>query len=1020
MIVLGLLPYKAPLYFLDSLNMRFEGAAPLGAAYDLVLDAGRNLSFLSFSGSIAVYDVSDPNSPALLSTVRPIPGLFVEMAYDPVSRTLWAADFYGEIHTYDVSDPSNPTEIGTLPLPFPITGLYLNGSDLYVAVTLGGVVIYDVSDPHAPAMVGSFSTPPYALDVYVDGGRAYVASDTGGIYIYDVSDPSSPAMLGSYAGGWRALAVLPYGNYLFVGADSTGLVVLDISDPSSPAEVAVYPTDGRAGRMVLSGSYLFLSDGPGGTLILDVSDPTSPRGVSYIPSPSYVLNSVPSGSYLFRNASINGLEIYEITSYEGMRELATYTYDNNVITLSLNGSYLYASVLYRGISTLDVSDPSSPVEVSLIGDSTRALTLLTSGSRLYALKYRVDSPNYYITAYSLSDPSSPSPLDSSFLPFSYPRLDMAAGDTLYIRDRGIVYLYDFTDPSSPVLISSFTTPDSSAGRLLKSGNTLFSYNPFRRRLYSYDISDPTSPVLLDSLSVPFLYFLPDDATLYNGHIYLPAIYSYNVLILVVDATDPSSMSLDTAVYVGPSPYSSLMISARAVGGKLLVRYAHNLCALSLSGPIPVRQECDRSPYYDHRLTTDGSYAYLPDDNVIDIWDVSSPSEPTFLSRRNDLTFSSSGVMASYGGRIYTADGARVFNVFDVSDPTSPSLRNRYLLPDTLRHSGGANDLVADGGYIYASSPFLAVFSLTDPDTPNMVAFLDTVVSVPIDTADTIHYRVRPLRLAKVGDHILGFYSYLVLSYDVSSPTSPTLSAAIYDSDAVYGFQGMAVSGDRAYFKTVRRIHIYNISDPSSPVKEGVVEPDTSFLYHPLIAVSGDTAFVYADRDGITYLLSLLLPSGTIFDSLAIGSYPKVRGLNGLLVGNLLYAADCEAVRAFDVSDPTDLRVVAYRKTPDCVVDVSVSGPYVFASIANVGLHAYRVLSVGVRERGRTATAVLSGKGGLTLRLTEEARVKVYDITGRLRYAARLGAGKYRVPLPAGVYMVVIRGEYREVLKAVVR
>jgi len=55
-----------------------------------------------------------------------------------------------------------------------------------------------------------------------------------------------------------------------------------------------------------------------------------------------------------------------------------------------------------------------------------------------------------------------------------------------------------------------------------------------------------------------------------------------------------------------------------------------------------------------------------------------------------------------------------------------------------------------------------------------------------------------------------------------------------------------------------------------------------------------------------------------------------------------------------------------------------------------------------------------------LRLTEDARVKVYDITGRLRYAARLGAGKHRVSLPAGVYMVVIRGKGKEVVKAIVR
>jgi len=111
--------------------------------------------------------------------------------------------------------------------------------------------------------------------------------------------------------------------------------------------------------------------------------------------------------------------------------------------------------------------------------------------------------------------------------------------------------------------------------------------------------------------------------------------------------------------------------------------------------------------------------------------------------------------------------------------------------------------------------------------------------------------------------------------------------------------------------------------------------DTTYAYYPVLAVSGDTAFIYAAKDTTVYLLSVLLPSGTILDSLPVGPYFGVAGLRATLRGNLLYIADREAVRVFDVSDPYNLQLVAYRKTPDNAVDLSVSGAYVFVSITSI-------------------------------------------------------------------------------------
>ena len=1007
---------------LDSLNLRFVASAPLGPSYDVAVDRSRNLAFLTVAGGVALYDISSPSSPSLLGVVIKTSGFLTDLEYDPDRQLLITVDFFGDVDLWNVSSAMTPVRLSHIDVGAPTPSAVLSGDLLLVSATNLGVRIYDVSDPSSPNLLSGLPALPYALNVGVSGNLVFIAADSGGVFIYDITDPSSPNFLSSFSNGWKALFPLPAGPYLFVAADSDGVVVLDVSSPSSPSEVGRYDTPGRAGRLSLSGSLLYVADGPGGLQVLDVSDPTSPHLLAGIPSYDgvYVMNAHPIDSLLFVAHSYHGMEIYSLSGV-GMHEVSTYGYSAQIKDDVINGNYLYVLLSDGSLSVLDVSTPASPSEITRISDSLRGelLALDTVRNRLYAIaRYNRSDSTVLLYIYDVSSPSSPYLTDSLLLPSDvYLSCLRVVSDTLFMCAR-FLSVFDVSVPSSPSPITEL--PLDYPQRVLKDGNLLFVLTS--NRLYIYDFTSPSSPYLLDSLYVAFRVSGIEKWGNYVYTVYPKSVGDRDsVLVEVVDVSDPTSATVSGSVFLGFQDHTTLdyVATLKVVGGSLYTIYRQHLCALDLTSPSsPSLKECDFLPSsVMTSASVDGAYAYLPTDTLLRVWEVSSPVSPVFLSRSQERSYSASQFAGLYSGRLYTSDYGGSINVFDVSSLSDPLLVSRVWLSDSVAESGGANAFGVVGSRIVALYPALTLFSLSDPDTPTLVGRVDTSLIV-----DSSRQRVVAYSMAPVGNYVLVPFRDYLLTYDLS-----TLSlVSVVEADTPVRQVAISVVGDTAYVVALSYsgsyLLLYDVSDPLSPVELSRNPIGGSLNYYGALASNGEAVFMYTQKSGRVYFTSLS-PGGSILDTLFLGRVPDVHGKSAHLSGNLLYAADMWGVRVYDVSDPANVSLVAYRETPALAYDVVPVGNYLLVSLYPAGLHVLQLSNVVEREErsGPERFNVDVANGRLFVNLKERSDVRIYDASGRLLYRGTLPEGRHGIKLRTGVFFLTVKGHgERKVVKVVVR
>lgn len=145
------------------------------------------------SDSMTIVNISDPENPFTTATVNAgSAGTAIEVsgnyAYLGLSN--------GDLRIYDVSNPNSPSLESTLSVSSgDLSGAVLSGSYLYVSTTdsSNGLYVLNVSDPTSPFSVGGYDFGYYASDVDIYDDFLYVAGENnhGAAVIYDISNPLS-------------------------------------------------------------------------------------------------------------------------------------------------------------------------------------------------------------------------------------------------------------------------------------------------------------------------------------------------------------------------------------------------------------------------------------------------------------------------------------------------------------------------------------------------------------------------------------------------------------------------------------------------------------------------------------------------------------------------------------------------------------------------------------------------------------------------------------------------------------
>lgn len=627
------------------------------AAQGMIASAGSLVAFTSAGDTLNIYDASDPSSPILLSAT---PGLGSNQAFSSqleMSSTLIASsDFSGGVTLIDLTDPTSPAAVSTID-----TTVYFMELDAgrLIVHTGSGIEIYDVSDPANPALLGAAPDASNALAISLSGSTLSVADRDEGLRLFDLSDPTNITEAALFPNADRTWSVTSSGDTaVLMTASPNNLVFVDISDPANPVEIPSAGDDvfTRSGGVIV-GDKLALTTTTG-VQVLDISSLAS-RSFDRIITGPEVLNPQfisPLGSNLAM-ISAGGLSIIDLglegpLNSEIFNDTPTSMPANaDLAGLVVEAGYGFTHDISNGdLLVLDLSDPASPTVAASLpvgtGLNGNFDPIAINGSTLFIINSQL-----VVSAVDVSDPTAPVLLNTfnGWDPDSGAQGIAAtmqvSGGVLYILpDFGPLTAFDISDPFNPTLEWTYSFPTFRTGVALKAssdrlvmvsnseggGSSLDLLNVF-------DITDPLKPVELAAAQGQ-LNFLPD---LYDGG-------------LEIDE-HTLSVSLGGYLLAGDQPIGSL-------------------ATYDISGEYEMLDRMTFEPIEDSfnpgaslgGIVTDGNSTYVATNGSIALFDLTDPTDIRYLGAsgsRNGVSSSSSATIANE--RIYLAAGNNL-TVFDAS------------------------------------------------------------------------------------------------------------------------------------------------------------------------------------------------------------------------------------------------------------------------------------------------------------------------------------------------------------------
>jgi hypothetical protein len=536
------------------------------------------------------------------------------------------------------------------------------------------------------------------------------------------------------------VAIAGHSAFLVTG---THLVSVDISDPRRPVQQEDLRLPSWASEVEVAGNhaYLNMSDRftTNGIGIADLADPRTPRFVSTVEIASTIYALKVSGETLFA-ATADGLEgprklrLYDVRTPTSP-ELVGDVDINAPGPLDVAGNLVVLAQGAEGLLFVDVSNRRHPEITAKIPTARQAIEVAMNDNYAYVagIDARLGVAELYVV--SLRDPERPLTVHAQNLPGIGDFF--IQDDVLYVGDQRI-FAYDIRTPRRPRLIGNVGL-GYQASALASSQGFLFAANP--SGLAVVEIGDAHSAPALAQFSEGAASLAMRDNLLYVG--------TSSNGVEIFDISDPLHPTLLNVVDAVGTVSDIALANDHAyivVGWGLLLVYD----LATPTSPRFVTLFESKGSILD--LEIDGDHLYIAGDGQPPIFDISNPTQLSHVASLGTGT----RAVAVENGFAYVANGSDGFKIFDVSDPTSPTLVGESPVDEATEIA-----VVGSHAYVGDETDALVVFDVSNPASPGRAAGMLTPRSPHAIVASGTHV------------YVVSHASGLLIA-DVSRPTAPQM------------------------------------------------------------------------------------------------------------------------------------------------------------------------------------------------------------------------------------------------------
>ncbi len=507
--------------------------------------------------------------------------------------------------------------------------------------------------------------------------------------------------------------------------------------------------------------------------------------------------------------------------------------------------------------------------------------LLASGSwdgmrrESTVLLWNVSHPGFPVL---LARPMSVNANEVTSLAFSPDGKILAVGSGNDADHTGAIFLWDISDPATPVVLGKPFT-------LYEIGVSSLIFSPDDKRLASgnydgsivlWDMTNPSAPVPLGQpltghpYAVNHLAFSPDGRQLASG--------SWDGNILLWDISDPAAPVLLSKPFQGNTGHVTSL--AFSHDGKMLASgsFDHPILLWDISNP---EAPFERDHLFVGSNRSVDSLAFSPDgktlasgscpDKVhssdcrgqIFLWDTSDLTAPVLLDRqlRGHNANVSSLAFSPDGKWLATGSYDKTVILWDVSDPAG-------LASYSLSHNGHSGEVSSlafspDGKTLASGSwdQTIILWNVSDPAAPSR---LGQPLAGHTNTVSKVAFSPDGRTLAS------GSSDHTIILWDVSNPAAPSwLGQPLSGHD--WTISSLAFSPDGKILASGSNnstLFLWDVSNPAAPVRLGnlfsrFVRPVNSLAFSPDGQILAVGSIDYLNNLGSIFLWNVSYPAAPV-------------------------------------------------------------------------------------------------------------------------------------------------------------